>query len=1082
MDDLPIRVQKTLTYFDDVLVTFTMGTLRFVFAYGVFAAFALAQTFNNGTFLGTVTDSSGAAVAGVNVHIVRTDQPLERDVITDEHGNFLAPQIPFGAYRLEFNKTGFQKVIHGDINLSAGQSLRIDAVMTVGSVSETVNVDSKVAQVDTATANVGSTIFGTQVQELALNTRSFTQLMTLQPGVNSTQAQQPGFGSNTSVPFSFNGSQTSSNNWTLDGGRNIDTYNGNNLSIVNLDAIAEVRIERNAYSAEYGRNSGGQVNVITKSGTNEIHGSLFEFFRNDKLDARNFFAASRPKNRYNNFGGTVGGPIVKNKMFFFLSNEYRRIYQNTGVRTGIVPTDAQIAGNFGNIPIKDPAGIPYPNNQIPQSQIDPNAVALIRTFYARPTPGFSQGNLNYTSSEPDGTKYRSALARFDYNISPNLQFFARWNIDSTRLLSPYGLFATSNVMPYVADSDQSHIMRLWNASLSWVVSPSKVNQLTVASYEPSLAISTSPNASRGRAPGLNIPTVYNSQTDSSGFIPSLTLANGYAPIAINWPQNIGGYTYEIIDNFSWVKGRHTIKIGGSIDMEEKAQNNSNPNNNGTFNFNGGVTGDSLADFLIGRAFQYQENSAHVFGRSRWTNYSLYAQDQFRATNRLSLTFGLRWEFFQPEKDNDGLFSIFLPQLFDRSKAAVVLPSNGQIVTGTENYGNGLAISGTPQNPFGNAAFNSTYNTFAPRVGFSYAVNKASTTVVRGGFGMFHDRWSQFVSSLRNNYPFNQNAQIFSTELSNPGLGERRLFPIGLTNFTSLWNIPYLMKWSLGVQHQLPAELLLDVSYVGSRGVALLRTRDINQPVANARTENVNFLRPYPGFGAITSYETSGLSNYHSLQASLTRRFSNGFSFQGSYTWSRTIDNAVTPLNSYAANAMERAVSSFDRTHVAVFSYVYELPFAKNATGLTKHLLQGWQISGINSFQSGNPLTITVPGDPARVGISNQQRPDIIAPITMDETQTRWFSTSSFATPAAGTFGNAGRGILRGPGINNWDVSFSKRTQIYERLMLQFRAEFFNLLNHTQWANVGTSFGAATFGQVTTARDPRITQLGLRLLF
>ena len=209
-----------------------------------------------------------------------------------------------------------------------------------------MEVDAKVAQVDTATANVGSTIFGTQVQELALNTRSFTQLMTLQPGVNSSQAQQPGFGSNTSVPFSFNGGQTSSNNWTLDGGRNIDTYNGNNLSIVNLDAIAEVRIERNAYSAEYGRNSGAQVNVVTKSGSNEFHGTLFEFFRNDKLDARNFFAASRPKNRYNNFGGTVGGPIVRNKLFFFLSNEYRRIYQNTGVRTGIVPTDAQIAGNF----------------------------------------------------------------------------------------------------------------------------------------------------------------------------------------------------------------------------------------------------------------------------------------------------------------------------------------------------------------------------------------------------------------------------------------------------------------------------------------------------------------------------------------------------------------------------------------------------------------------------------------------------------------------------------------------------------------------------------------------------------------
>lgn len=1062
-----------------------MGSLKLVSLPAFLGAFLLAQTYNTGTFLGTVTDPSGASVGGVAVRVQRTDQPLQREAITADDGSFQLPQLPAGAYRVEFSKPGFQKAVRSDVSLSAGQSLRLDTALVVGAVSDSVSVDSKVAQVDTATANVGSTIFGTQVQELALNTRSFTQLMTLQPGVNSSQAQQPGFGSNTSVPFSFNGGQTSSNNWTLDGGRNIDTYNGNNLSIVNLDAIAEVRIERNAYSAEYGRNSGAQVNVITRSGTNNFHGSLFEFFRNDKLDARNFFAASRPKNRYNNFGGTVGGPIVRNKLFFFLSNEYRRIYQNTGVRTGIVPTDAQIAGNFAGVrTITDPStGLPYPGNVIPPAQIDPNAVSLIQTYYARPTPGFSQGNLNYTSSAPDGTKYRSALARVDYNISPKFLLFARWNIDSTRLLSPYGLFA-NNIMPNVADSDQSHVMRLWNVSLNWIASPTKVNQITVASYEPSLAISTSPNASRSRAPGLNIPTVFNSQTASSGFIPALSLANGYAGVVISWPQNIGGYTYEIIDNFSWIKGRHTFKLGGSIDMEEKAQNNSNPNNNGSFTFNGGATGDALADFLIGRAFQYTENSAHVFGRSRWTNYSLYAQDQIRVSSRLNLTLGLRWEFFQPEQDNDGQFSIFLPSLFDHSKAAVVLP-NGQIVPGTQNFNNGIAISGTPQNPFGNAAFNSTYNTFAPRGGFSYALNKEGTTVLRGGFGMFHDRWSQFVSALRNNYPFNQNAQIFSTRLSNPGSGEQRIVPLGLTNFTSPWNIPYLMKWSFGVQHQLPAEILLDVSYVGSRGVALLRTRDINQPVASSQVAsgaiNPNAARPYPGFAGISSYETSGNSIYHSLQTSVTRRFSRGFSVQGSYTWSRTIDNAVTPINTYAANRTERAASSFDRMHVLVLSYVYELPFAQTSRGLTKALFNGWQISGINSFQSGTPLTITIPSDRAGVG-SASQRPDIVGSLMTPHTLQQWFSPGSFALPALGTFGNAGRGLVRGPGINNWDVSFSKRFPIKEQVSFQFRAEFFNLLNHTQYSGVGTSLGAATFGQVTSARDPRITQLAIRLQF
>jgi len=279
---------------------------------------AYGQTLNTGTFFGIVKDASGATVPDTSVRIAREGTLFQRDTSTDGEGNYRLLEIPSGEYRLEFEKSGFRRVVRTAILLSAGQSLRVDVEMPVGSVNETVQVEAKVAQVDTNSANVGATVFGTQVQELALTTRSFTQLVTLQPGVNSNQAQQPGFGSNTSVPFSFNGGQTSSNNWLLDGGRNIDTYNGNNLTMVNLDAIAEVRIERNAYSSEYGRNSGAQVNVITRSGTNALHGTLFEFFRNDHLDARNFFAAAKPKNRYNNFGGTVGGPIKKDRLFFFI--------------------------------------------------------------------------------------------------------------------------------------------------------------------------------------------------------------------------------------------------------------------------------------------------------------------------------------------------------------------------------------------------------------------------------------------------------------------------------------------------------------------------------------------------------------------------------------------------------------------------------------------------------------------------------------------------------------------------------------------------------------------------------------------
>jgi hypothetical protein len=1049
------------------------------------APYAFSQTFNNGTFLGIVTDPSGAAVPDATVRVVRDDPPFRREVRTDGAGNFQVQQVPPGIYRFEIEKTGFQKAQVLDVNLSAAQQARVDVQLTVGSMSETVKVETRAAQVDTASANIGSTVYGTQVQELALNTRSFTQLMTLQPGVSSLQAQQPGFGSNTSVPFSFSGGQTSANNWTLDGGRNIDTFNGNNLAMVNLDAIAEVRIERNAYTSEYGRNGGGQVNVVTKAGTNAVHGSLFEFFRNDKLDARNFFAARRPKNRYNNFGGTVGGPIKKDKLFYFVSNEYRRIWQSTGTRTSIVPTDAQIAGDFSATrDIRDPLNNqPFAGRRIPTARLDPNAQALIRTFYLR--PNFQQGALNFTSAEPDGTKYRSGLGRIDWNAKENLTIFGRYNIDSTRLISPYGLFA-SNPMHNVADSEQSHMVRGANVSATWIVNSNMVNQITSSFYGQSLAISTSANAARSRDANFRVPRVFSTQVAAAGLIPSISMSQGYAGIDIRWPQNIAAYTWELIDNFTWTRGRHTLKFGGAIDKENKSQNQSVPNNNGTFTFNSQSTGDALADMLVGSAFQYTENSNHVFGKSRWENWSLYIQDQWRVTNSLTLNYGVRYEIFEPEKDDEGFYSFFLASRFDPSKAATVLPSNGQIVTGTQNYDNGVVVVGKGA-PFGNAMTNTVYNTIAPRGGFSWGLGKNSQTVVRGGFGMFHDRWSQLVSAARNNWPFNQSASIFSTAFSNPAQGERRFFPISLTNFGSPWNIPYYMKWSLGVQRALPGEILADVSYVGSRGVALVRARDINQPRASvdvaAGRVNVNAARPFAGFAAITTNETAGNSVYHSMQASATRRFSRGISLQGSYTFSRSIDNAVAPVNAYF-DRMERALSSFDRTHVLVLSYVYELPLFRNSTGVTKKAFGGWQVSGISRFESGTPFSITVPGDRAGVGTGGQ-RPDVTGAISTPKTIFQWF-TGNFATPALGSFGSLGRNVVRAPGINNWDVSFSKRTDLFQRgdqpVQLQFRAEFFNLFNHTQFSGVSAGLGAANFGQVTSSRDPRISQLGLRLLF
>ncbi len=1054
-------------------------------AYLLSVSTLFSQALNFGSFLGTLKDPSGAAVPNATVRAIRAETNTSAEVTTDADGNYRILNAQPGTYRLEFEHAGFRKEVRDGVSLSAGQSLRLDASLIIGSVGQEVQVNSKIAEVDTSTANVGSTVYGSQVRELALNTRSFTQLMTLQPGVASSQAQQPGFGSNTSVPFSFNGAQQSSNNWLVDGSRNIDTYNGNNMTMINLDAIAEVRIERNAYSSEYGRNAGAQINVITKSGTNDFHGSAFEFFRNDLLDARNFFASGKPERRYNNFGATVGGPVKKDKLFFFLSNEYRRIIQNTGTRTAIVPTSAQIGGDFvGGRTIVDPLGsASFLNNRIPASRLDPNAVTFLNTYYAAPTPGFQQGALNFTSSEPDTTNYRSGLGRLDYNVSPTLSLFGRYNIDSTRLFSPYGLFS-SNPMPGSAASQQAWIAHTENLSSTWTPRPDLVNQFTTAFFHLSIGIGLLPGASRSLAPSLNVPRVFDTATDSSSFIPSINLGQGYAGISLAWPQNVSGYTYEAFDNLTYVLGRHTLKFGGYLARENKTQDNSNPNNNGTFAFNGSASGDALADMLLGQAYQYTENSAHLSGSLRYYNVEAFAQDQWRATPRLTLTYGVRYEFFQPEEDRAGTISYFDPFRFAASQAARVLP-NGQIVSGTQNFGNGVVVASDTA-PYGHALTNSQRLNFSPRIGFAYTLTSDNLTVLRGGYGRFFDRWSQYASAARNNYPFNQSVSIFNTSFSNPAEGSLRIFPIALTNFRSPWDVPNLQKWSLGIQRQLPAGIVLDTSYVGSKGTHLIFSRDINQPVASSTVASgavsPNAVRPYPGFAAINSYETSGSSFYNSLQASAVKRFSRGFSVDAAYTWSKSIDTVATPLNSYASQSVQRATSSFDRTHVFTISYIWELPFTRGLTGFRKKLLDGWQISGITSVQSGNPLTPVLTGDRAGTGATGSQRPNVTGPIKTPNTQFVWFDGSAFSTPALGTFGNASRSLIRGPGFANTDLSFSKRTALRENILLQFRAEFFNIFNHPQWSNVGTTFGSTSFGQVTSARDPRITQLGLRLTF
>ncbi len=1051
-------------------------------------ASALPQAANAGEMLGVVKDPSGASIPGVTVTLVNESSEWRRVTKTDSTGNYYLLDIPSGVYSVSFEKNGFRRFSRTHVALSAGESLTVNASLPLGSVQQSVTVRGGVTRVNTATANLGNTVFNTQIENIPLVDRSFTQLVELEPGVDSDIAQTPGFGSNTSVPFAASGVGTNSesaNNFLVDGGRNIEPYNGNNLTLVSEDAISEISMENNDYSTQYGRDAGAVTNVITKSGTNEIHGSLFEYFQNDAMDSRNFFATTVPEDRYNDFGGTVGSPIKKNKAFLFLSYEGRRIIESTGTTLAIVPTTAQLSGDFSaSAPITNPVtGTPFPNNQIPASALNSNSLLLLENYYAKPTPGFQEGPYNFTASNPTGTNFDEYLGRFDYDFSPKLTFAAHDIYDDTLLTSPFGLFS-SNPMPNVDASTEREPIYSLNASLTWTPSPNFVNVLTTAYFHNSMGISTSPLGSRSRVPALDIPHVFPCNTDDCSLIPNLFLSQDYAGIDLLWPENIYSWSYELLDNSTLIRGNHLLKFGGAIDDENKTQDNSPGNNNGSLTFTGQYTGNALADMLLGDAYEYTEDSTHIKAPLDWMDPSLYVQDQFHATNRLTVSPGLRWEYFPPETCSAGDCSIFLPGLWNPAEAATVL-ANGEIVPGTEHFGNGIVVTGV-NDPYGRKATNSVLDTFEPRFGLAYVLTKDGKTVFRGGYGIYHDRWSQWVLNTYGNYPMDQSASIFNTNVSNPDKGVSEIFPAVVNNEASPWNIPTIQKWSLGVQRQFPKGVLFEADYVGTRGTNLIEDTDINQPHPNVevaegiRSDTADV--PYLGDANIYTYMTNADSLYNSLQASVLRQWASGLSFQLSYTYSKSMDDDTTPFDSYAPLSAIYGDSTFDRTHVLVFNYVYALPFFRSSTGWLGQTLGGWRVSGITSFESGEPLTITLDNDIAGIGTPGYQLPNIVGTVSRIGTMAEWFNTSAIAVPTLGTFGDAGRSLVRGPGENDWDIEVGKQWHFGESRTLEFDGEFFNAFNHTQWSGVDAGVGDPAFGQVIGALNPRIIQLGLHLRF
>ncbi len=1076
--------------------------LQLALLLAAYSPFALSQEVTAGIF-GIVQDASSAVIPGATVRARNIGTGFTRETKSDESGAYSFVLIPIGTYEVTAESQGFKKSVVADVQLRVNDNRRIVFNMEVGQLAEQVTVEAAAVSVNVATGTTSQLLDGKDMIQLPARGRNVLPFALLMPGVVSTTPYDRR-ANNSAV----NGIRPTHNAWLLDGGYNVDT--GGNWSTPlapNIESVAEFRAIRGNYSAEFGVGGGSQFNVITKGGTNDLHGSAYYFHRNDKLNARNFFLPTRPPFRGNDYGFTVGGPVYipkvyngKNKTFFFaLIGFIKERTQQSFFQ--VVPETAYRSGNFSglNRVLYDPnTGQPFPGNIIPSSRIDRNAQGYARMY---PDPNFRNSA---------GQNWFSLQSRRDDTDEMNFRVDHIFN-DKHRVMWRYtpefrlNNFATSSGFEFLRQQNETPARNMtvnYNATFSptlimdfnWVRSHNRIKQ-----FPPDLSGSTW---------GINIPQLF-ADSEQTYPLAELNLSKvpdrvptvsptGYAAVAPGSPWSNYQTIYDFRDTFTWIKDKHTIKTGFLFSYEIKFE----PTNTdvfGRFNFDGRFTrqpgvatgGDAFADLLLGRASSYDETDTVAFNDNRRNSFEIFVDDSWKATRKLTLNLGVRYSYFPPASEPNERLRAFVPSQYNPAQA-VTVDANGRIPRGgTGNRFNGLVDP--------TAFWKTSKRNFAPRFSFAYDMFGNGRTAVRGGYGLFYSReiLGAFIL-MSGNPPFSELQTIENTLLSNPGGGSTRDFtlPITLGSIDTNQLTPYTQQWNLNIQHGLTNNMVLEIGYSGSRGIHFMRTQDLNQPLPNPLIaqgrQNANQLRPYRGWGVINHREQSYASNYHGLQTSLNRNFSKGLLFQVSYTWSKAIDNADYTGGIYGfypntQNARgERARASFDATHNFIGSVVYDIPFLKGRKDVLGYAFGGWQISGIYTARTGLPISPELGRDNAGVGTATRQRPAASGSPVLSRSErsvTRFFNAGVYSEPTLGTFSPVGRNILSGPGWNQVDATFMKYFQIREGMRFEVRAEAYNLFNHTQWAGVGTSFATpSTFGRVTSARDPRSMMVGGRLQF
>jgi hypothetical protein len=1151
-----------------------------------------------GQISGTLNDPNGGVVPNAKVEVTNLETALVRTVHSDNAGNFVATQLLPGTYGLVVSATGFKKFEQRGIVLTANERVDIRTVqLEVGDVSQTVTVTAEAAHIKTESGERAGLIDEQQIQNIALKGRDYMGLVRLLPGVVDTANREaPGW--NNLVGITVNGSRGGTLNLTLDGVSSLDT--GSQLGpylAPGLDAIGEVKVLLTNYQSEYGRSSGGTINVVIKNGTRDFHGGGFYFKRHEQFNANEFFNNARKiakqPYRFNYWGGTIGGPVIipgtdfnknRDKLFFFFSQEYlpRRYPTRQGTLT--YPTELERKGDFSKsfntggslIVIRDPqTGLPFQGNVIPTSRIDANGQKLLSMFPG-PNTVDPTNNFNNVFQSTVEQPRREEILRMDWNISQKTTFYARGIESYEAFKGDFNFVLASNVWPQFPIAYEIKSKGLVS-TLIHTFNPTLINEFTFGVNRAVQTVEPLNQAGIDRNDRVKLGmtlTQFNPSINPLNLVPQAT----FGGVISNSPQlnieqrfpffgtnNIWNYS----DNLSKILGSHNVKAGFYLEYTTRNAARASAFN-GNFSFDNNVnnplnTGHPFANALLGVVNSYTEANGKLNGHARYKNVEWFVQDNWKATKRLTLDYGVRFYWIQPTLSDDDNLSFFDPTVYDAKKQPPLMtpycltanpcsgnnrvardPVTGQTLPSVK-IGTFATSSGTPFQGMGvvkESVLNSPGIDIGPRFGFAYDLFGDGKTAIRGGAGIFYDRFNddqvlQLVEQPPNVITSTSNFTTIKELLATP----LSVTPAGVFGIQRDYDSPAVYNFSLGVQRDIGFHTVLDVSYVGSLSRHLLQRRSINSvdygqhflpasidPTVAGGTTPLpdNFLRPYKGYGDINYIEFSSNSNYHALQVQANRRFSSSLSFGVSYTWSKAMDlvdgngNNVNPFIDPQIRNYGKA--GFDRTHNFVVNYVYSLPRLSKYwdNGFARQVLDGWEVSGITSLVSGAPSGIGYSLVQARdlTGASGggvDSRVVLIANPVISRDERNNTCAHSFASTltsaqatalggchlnvnsvrpptAAGDLGkgNAAKDLFRLPGTNNWDISLFKNFNLAPegKVRLQYRLELYNAFNHTQFTGVDTTarFDAngnqvnALFGSYTSAANSRRIVMGLKLSF